>query len=206
MRGADRGELWQRTRQALKGLAPMFQLCESIDAFKYMTGRDLTGYEDGTENPTGDAAVQAAFAMLQGPGLDGSSFAAVQVWEHDLEKFESLPQRDQDYIIGRRKQDNEEIGAAPATAHIKRTAQEDFEPAAFILRRSMPWVEAPRSGLVFLAFGNSFDPFEALLNRMAGKDDGILDALFSFTRPLTGSYFWCPPMHNGKLDLSILGY
>jgi putative iron-dependent peroxidase len=40
---------------------------------------------------------------------------------------------------------------------------------------------------------------------MLGLEDGITDALFSFTRPLTTTYAWCPPMHDGQLDLRALG-
>jgi len=58
---------------------------------------------------------------------------------------------------------------------------------------------------VFTAFGHSFDAFEALLRRMSGAEDGVVDALFSFTQPETGAYFWCPPMHHGQLDLSAVG-
>ncbi len=78
-------------------------------------------------------------------------------------------------------------------------------PEAFILRRSMPWVEGMNAGLVFVAFGKSFDAYEAILNRMLGNEDGIVDGLFSFTRPLTGAYFWCPPVKEGRLDLTALG-
>lgn len=40
---------------------------------------------------------------------------------------------------------------------------------------------------------------------MAGEKDGIADALFRFTRPLTGACFWCPPVAGGRLDLRALG-
>jgi len=68
----------------------------------------------------------------------------------------------------------------------------------------MPWADAEKEGLVFVVFGHSFQAFEALLNRMLGLDDGITDALFNFTRPVTGSYLWCPPIKDGDLDLSTL--
>lgn len=58
---------------------------------------------------------------------------------------------------------------------------------------------------MFLAFGKSFDAFEALLRRMTGHDDGIHDALFAFTRPLTGGYYWCPPMGRAGVDVGALG-
>ena len=69
----------------------------------------------------------------------------------------------------------------------------------------MPWSDALRCGLVFVAFGHSFDAFEAQWRRMCGLEDGIVDALFRFTRPIGGAYFWCPPMHGGRLDLRALG-
>ncbi len=111
----------------------------------------------------------------------------------------------QDNAIGRRKSDNEEIAEAPISAHVKRTAQETFSPEAFILRRSMPWADADHEGLMFVAFGKSFDAFEAQLSRMIGAEDDVTDALFKFTRPISGRYYWCPPMaQDDGLDLSAL--
>jgi deferrochelatase/peroxidase EfeB len=43
------------------------------------------------------------------------------------------------------------------------------------------------------------------LTDVVGAEDGIVDALFRFTRPVSGSYFWCPPMKNGRLDLRAAG-
>jgi putative iron-dependent peroxidase len=205
LRGDDRGDLLHRSRALQRAAAPALGLAAVIDAFRYQTGRDLTGYEDGTENPRGADALAAAIVSGQGAGLDGGSFAAVQQWVHDLDRFDAMASDAQDQVIGRRRIDNEELDDAPASAHVKRTAQESFDPQAFVLRRSMPWADRGRAGLVFVAFGKSFDAFAAQLKRMAGAEDGIADALFSFTRPLTGCYFWCPPAVDGKLDLSALG-
>jgi putative iron-dependent peroxidase len=205
LRGDDRGELVHRARAIVKSVAPVLQLQHTIDGFRYKSGFDLSGYEDGTENPKGAAAVKAAVSAGQGTGLDGGSFVAVQQWVHKLDVLEAMTAHKQDHTIGRRKRDNKELDNAPASAHVKRTAQESFNPAAFILRRSMPWADAQQAGLVFVAFGNSFDAFDALLRRMVGAEDGIVDALFTFTRPISGSYFWCPPMKRGRLDLCALG-
>jgi porphyrinogen peroxidase len=205
LRGDDRGELLTEARRIEKQLAPAFELSQSVDAFKYDVGRDLTGYQDGTENPSGDDAIAAAIASGRGRGLDGSSFVAVQQWLHNMDRFEALPAHEQDNSIGRRKSDNEELTDAPESSHVKRTAQESFSPEAFVLRRSMPWSNQTQLGLMFVAFGNSFDAFEAQLRRMTGLDDGIADAIFKFTRPITGNYYWCPPMREGRLDLSAVG-
>lgn len=205
LREDERGELVHVQRQLEQCLAAAFVLTQQVDAFKYKTGLDLTGYEDGTENPVEAAAQATAIVANQGPGLDGSSFVALQQWLHDMPAFESMSSQAQDHAIGRRKSDNHELADAPKSAHVKRTAQESFTPQAFILRRSMPWAEGAQAGLMFASFGHSLEAFEAQLKRMVGIEDDILDGLFQFSRAITGSYFWCPPLLNGKLDLRAIG-
>jgi putative iron-dependent peroxidase len=193
LRGVDRGELVHQGRSLLAHLGPAFQVEEVTDTFVYADSRDLSGYEDGTENPKGAKAVSAALAG------DGSSFVAVQKWLHDLDGFQALTERQRDHIVGRRRRDNEELADAPPYAHVKRTAQETFSPPAFILRRSMPWTEGLQSGLQFVAFGKSLDAYETQLRHMLGLDDGIIDGLFRFSHPITGGYYWCPPCKAGRL-------
>ncbi len=204
LRGTDRGELFHRSRELEDLLSPSFLLDDVVECFQHDAHRDLTGYEDGTENPQGEALQTAALVHGKGPGLDGSSFVAAQQWAHDFDAFQGLSPQQQDLAIGRRRSDNQELSDAPASAHVQRTTQESFQPPAFVLRRSMPWTNNMAAGLYFVAFGHSFDAFEAQLHRMIGKDDGITDALFQFTRPVSGAYFWCPPVKNGKLDLALL--
>jgi putative iron-dependent peroxidase len=206
LRGNDRGEIFHRSRQIENMLAPGFVVTNVIESFQYDANRDLSGYEDGTENPVGDEAIQAAIVQNQGAGLDGSSFVAVQQWLHDFDALDEMTTNERDDVIGRHISDNEEFDEAPDSAHVKRAAQESFEPEAFILRRSMPWAEGMDAGLVFVSFGHSFAAFEAILRRMLGKEDTVVDALFAFTRPVSGAYFWCPPVKAGKLDLSAMGF
>jgi putative iron-dependent peroxidase len=203
LRGADRGSLFDAGERVKALLDPAFVLDDATDTFLYAGGRDLTGYEDGTENPKGDDAAAAALVQA-GAGLAGSSFVAVQRWAHDLARFRRHAPAECDAMIGRRREDNEELDDAPASAHVKRSAQESFDPPAFMLRRSMPWATAHEQGLEFIAFGHSPDAFEQVMRRMAGLEDGVVDALFTFSRPLTGGYYWCPPVKAGRLDLSAL--
>jgi porphyrinogen peroxidase len=214
LRGTDRGKLVLTTRVLEKALAPALHLDRVIEAFRHGRGpnghgRDLTGYEDGTENPEDAAAEKAALVHRQGAGMNGSSFVAVQQWVHDFDAFEAMGVREQDNVVGRRRRDNHELEDAPASAHVKRTAQESFTPEAFVLRRSMPWALGHKAGLMFVAFGKSFDAFEAQMRRMAGQEDGITDALFRISRPMSGAYLWCPPVqaaaHGLCLDLRQIG-
>ncbi|MBI4989297.1 MAG: Dyp-type peroxidase [Rhodocyclales bacterium] len=198
LRGEARGALFDAGERLKALLVPAFVLEDAMDTFLYDGGRDLTGYEDGTENPKDAAAIEAALAA------DGASFVAVQRWVHDLAHFNAHSPAERDAMIGRRRADNKELDDAPASAHVKRSAQESFEPPAFMLRRSMPWATAHEQGLEFIAFGHSPDAFEQVMRRMAGQEDGGGDALFTFSRPLTGGYYWCPPVKAGRLDLSLI--
>lgn len=204
LRGEDRGDLVIQTLEIKQRLEGAFELRDAIDCFKYRDSRDLSGYIDGTENPEGDDAEQAALVSSNIDGLDGSSFVAVQQWIHNLGHFNSLPQKEKDNIFGRRQEDNVEFDEAPQSAHVKRSAQESFTPEAFMLRRSMPWNSDKQEGLVFLAFGHSFTAFDSIMKRMVGVEDGITDGLFRFTQPINGAYFWCPPMKDGVINLSLL--
>jgi len=204
LRGADRGEIFDLGEKLAALVDDAFEITDAMETFLYAGGRDLTGYEDGTANPDAEESLATAVCGDDG-ATPGSSFAAIQRWSHDLARFRAHAPEARDAIIGRRICDNEEIEDAPESAHVKRTAQEIFEPTAFMVRRSHPWATETDRGLEFVAYGHSLDAFERVLRHMVGLDDGIVDALFSFSRPLTGGYYWCPPVVDGRLDLSLVG-
>ncbi len=194
-------EAYDRASTLVRAATPGLVVVEQTPLFRYRTGHDLMGYEDGTANPVGAAAVSAA-VVPQGP-LAGSSFAFAQRFVHDLTAFHRLDDAAQDAVIGRARGDNHEIDSAPESAHVKRTAQELFSPEAFILRRSLPWGDLTRSGLQFVAFARELRSFDVQLRRMVGAD-GPADALLRYTRAETGGYYWCPPTRNGEIDLSAI--
>ncbi|AMP00322.1 dyp-type peroxidase family protein [Collimonas arenae] len=204
LRGDDRSTLFECTTQLVDLLGEALVLDDALDTFRYRDNRDLTGYEDGTENPKDDDAAAAAL-VAEGEGRQGSSFVAVQRWVHDLQRFRGFPAAQRDATIGRRHSDNEEIEDAPESAHVKRSAQESFTPEAFMVRHSMPWDNGKQQGTEFIAFGESSDRFEHVLRRMLGLEDDIVDALFSFSQPISGSYYWCPPRQGDHLDLRAIG-
>src|SRR5262245_31094957 len=123
LRGPDRGTVFDLTQHIRELVADAFLLADSVDTFTYREGRDLTRFEDGTENPTGELAVQSAI-VSQGEHLRGSSFLVVQRWVHDLIRFRQFSVERRELLIGRRADSNDEIEEAPESAHVKRTAQE----------------------------------------------------------------------------------
>jgi putative iron-dependent peroxidase len=184
----------------LAQLSPAFAPGQSTALFRHRDGRDLTGFRDGTENPKGDAAF--ATALLRDAALAGGSFALVQRFVHRHAAFSALPASRQALVMGRERESDEEIAAAPLSAHVKRTAQEDYAPAAFLWRRSMPWGTPLRHGLQFIAFMADLGRADRMLRRMAGLEDGIADALLDYTAAETGAYYYCPALRAGRLDLA----
>lgn len=197
-RGNDSGASLRVMRRVLAALGPGLVIDEDVTAYKHDIGRDLSGYEDGTENPKGDAAIAAAI------NADQSSFVAVQRWVHDLTKLETFAANVRDELIGRNRESNDELEDPPPHAHTKRSQQEFFEPPAFMVRRSMPYGGVKEHGLYFVSYVATLDTFEVMMRRMAGVDDGIVDGLFQFSRPVSGGYYWCPPVADGRLDVSAL--
>jgi putative iron-dependent peroxidase len=201
----DSTRLFDAGRALVGRFRGLLDVVDEVDAFTYREGRDLSGFVDGTENPKGDAAVSAAIIAGRGAGLDGGSFVAVQRWVHDLDAVDRMTAAARAGAIGRDQETDAELNDAPTSAHVKRTAQESYDPPAFILRRSMPYGGVREHGLNFVAFGESLDRFERQLRRMAGRDDGIPDGILSFTRAVSGAYYFCPPLRHGRCDLSALG-
>ena len=197
--GPSASAVFETAERLKRLLAPHLRVAEATTLFSYRQGRDLTGYVDGTANPQGDEAWAAAL-VPDGP-MQGGSFALVQRWLHFRERFAALPQAERDDTIGRRLADNEEMADAPESAHIKRTEQEDFDPPAFMLRRSMPWGDARRHGLQFIAFMSSLDKSQRMLRRMMGLEDGVADALLGHSQAETGAYYFVPPVRGGHLLL-----
>ncbi len=203
-RGDDHGHTLRALRRVLAQLADHVRVEEDVVGFVHDIGRDLSGFEDGTENPKGDAAQRAAIVSGRGDGLDGGSFVAAQRWVHDLARLEAMDARTRDALIGRELETNDELADAPPSAHVKRAQQEGFEPPAFMVRRSLPYGSVGEHGLYFVAYVAALDDFERVLARMAGVDDGVVDGLFEFSRPVSGGYYWCPPVRGAHLDLRAL--
>jgi len=171
-------------------------LVVDIPGFTYLDARDLTGFIDGTENPTGDDARRVA--LIPGDeAVSAGSFIMTQRWVHDLHNFGNLPQAEQEKVIGRTKPDSVQLrgDAMPPTSHVSRVDYKIDGKAVEIYRRSAPYGTVSEKGLLFIAFAAELEKFDLLLGRMFGtSDDEYYDRLVDFSKAVTGSYFFAPPM------------
>jgi len=162
---------------------------------------------DGTANPAMLEAPTAALVPDGQSGAGGSHVLAMR-WVHDLRAFHGLTLAEQERVIGRTKSRSVELegDAKPATAHIARVEIEDEAGVELpIYRRSVPYGTVLEHGLYFVAFAADRTRFDTMLARMFGTaDDGQMDQLTKFSRPVSGAYYYAPPLNLlADLPLSV---
>lgn len=171
---------------------------EETHGFRWVEDRDLSGFVDGTENPAGDA-IRRDVAVIK-DGVDaGGSYVLVQRWEHNLKQLNRMSVGDQEMMIGRTKEANEEIDGddRPVTSHLTRVDLKEDGKGLKIVRQSLPYGTASGThGLYFCAYCARLYNIEQQLLSMFGDADGKRDAMLRFTKPVTGGYYFAPSVER----------
>ena len=170
---------------------------DEVHGFRYFDSRDLLGFVDGTENPTGGAVAEATLIGEEDPAFAGGSYVIVQKYLHDVDGWNALPTETQERIIGRTKLADIELDAAtkPSSAHSALTVIEENGREIKIVRDNMPFGQASQGdfGTYFIGYSRSPRPTEQMLDNMfIGRPPGNYDRLLDFSRAVTGSLFFVP--------------
>jgi len=188
-------ELAAKIGERLRGAG---DIVDEVHGFKYFDERDLLGFVDGTENPSGRKAMEAVLVGDQDPEFAGGSYVMVQKYVHDLTAWNSLTIEQQEAAIGRRKLDNVEIPdeQKASNSHLALNTIEDPDGNELkILRDNMPFgsVAAGEFGTYYIAYAATPDVPEQMLRRMfLGDPYGNYDRILDFSTALTGSLFFAP--------------
>jgi len=186
--------VFEVSREAIAATQDIATVAVETSSWPYHHDRDLTGFIDGTENPT---LVDAPGIALIGDGETGAggSVLLLQKWVHDSATWESLPVQTQEAVIGRTKPDSVELDPKPSDSHVARNDQDVFGK---IFRRNMPFGTVTVHGTMFVGFSSDQHRLAAMLESMAGLQNGTRDALTRYTRALTGSYYFIPSLDDLK--------
>jgi putative iron-dependent peroxidase len=176
------------SRMAIRALAGIAHVAEETSSWPYRHDLDLTGFIDGTENPSLIDAPELVLVPDGAPGA-GGSILLLQKWAHDAAAWEALPVERQERVIGRTKSDSVELEDRPADSHAASTDQDRFGK---IFRRNTPYGTVTDHGTMFVGFSAEQRPLAAMLESMAGLAGGHRDALTRYTHPLTGAYYFVP--------------
>jgi putative iron-dependent peroxidase len=190
--GSTYDVLFDMARSVIHDLAGLASLADETTSWAYRHDRDLTGFVDGSENPTLLDAPDAALLPEGVPGAAGSVLL-LQKWRHKTAEWEALPVAQQERTMGRTKLDSIELENKPADSHVARTDQDEF---GHIFRRNMPYGNVEDHGTVFVGFSADQTRLSKMLESMAGLVTGTRDALTRYTEPLTGSYYFVPSVES----------
>jgi len=184
--------IFDMARSVIHDLAGQASLGEETSSWPYRHDRDLTGFVDGSENPT---LLDAPIDALLPEGVPGAagSILLLQKWKHKTAEWEALPVDRQEHIMGRTKLDSIELENKPDDSHVARTDQDEY---GNIFRRNMPYGNVDNHGTVFVGFSAEQKRLSRMLDSMAGLVNGTRDALTRFTEPLTGSYYFVPSVES----------
>ncbi|HTW77689.1 MAG TPA: Dyp-type peroxidase [Thermoplasmata archaeon] len=180
--------VFDEARVSIAALARVAGVAGDISGWPYHHDRDLTGFVDGSENPTLTEASDVAIVPDGHPGA-GGSVLLMQQWEHDAAAWDGLSVEQQERAIGRTKPASQELDPKPVDSHVARTDQDVFGK---IFRRNLPYGSVSVHGTMFVGFCAEQRPLQRMLESMAGVTDGIRDALTRYSRPLTGAYYFVP--------------
>lgn len=170
---------------------------DEVHGFRYFDERDVLGFVDGTENPTGTAAADAVFIGDEDPAFAGGSYVIVQKYLHNLEAWNNLSTEAQERIIGRSKVSDIELddSVKPTSAHNALTTIEENGREVKILRDNMPFGR-PGSGAFgtyFIGYSRSPRTIEQMLENMfIGRPPGNYDRILDFSTAVTGNLFFIP--------------
>jgi putative iron-dependent peroxidase len=175
-------------RNVLAALDGVASIVAETSSWPYHHDLDLTGFIDGTENPTLVDAPELVLVPEDEPGA-GGTVLLLQKWAHDAAAWEALPVAAQERTIGRTKADSIELEDRPPDSHVASTDQDRFGK---IFRRNMPYGTVTDHGTMFVGFSAGQRPLSAMLESMAGLAGGSRDELTRYTQPLTGAYYFVP--------------
>jgi putative iron-dependent peroxidase len=183
--------------QIMERIGGAVSLVDETHGFRYFEDRDLLGFVDGTENPRGVAALNAALVAGEDPQFAGGSYVIIQKYLHDMSRWNTLSTEQQELIIGRKKLSDIELSdeVKPSSAHSALTTIVEDGKEVKILRDNMPFGSPGRGefGTYFIGYSRSPRTTEQMLENMfVGRPPGNYDRILDFSRAVSGSLFFAP--------------
>ena len=180
-------------------LKPHVDLLEEVRGFRYLDGRELTGFVESVSNPKGMQKFAIAVVDDNDPDFTGGSYVHVQRYQINMQTWQLLHESDQEDIMGCNKSNNLsfDLGELAEYSHAKRSqySADNLEKIE-LLRHSMPFGDMSVQGSMFVSCANSPQPFKKMLRSMIfGTEQGMYDKLLDYMTAQTGGAFFAPSVN-----------
>ncbi|MBE7188824.1 Dyp-type peroxidase [Jatrophihabitans endophyticus] len=190
--GGDRSAVFDAAVRTVHDAGDVASVRREVGGWLYRHDRDLTGFIDGTENPSLIEA-SSVVAVPDGEPGAGSSVVLFQLWTHQVEAWTALGVEGQEKVMGRTKADSVEFpdDVKAPDSHVERATFDVDGVEQKIFRRNVAYGGPTANGTVFVGFGRHAT-LHGMLEQMAGVGDGIRCALTRYTTPISGAYYVVP--------------
>lgn len=198
IRARNESLCFELSMQIMNALGDAVQAIDEVHGFRYFDARAMIGFVDGTENPEGREALEAALIGDEDPGFAGGSYVIVQKYLHDMKAWNALSTEEQERVMGRTKHDDIELAdeVKPSNSHVALNVVTDDEGNELaIVRANLPFAHAARGeyGTYFIGYAADVAVTELMLRNMfIGRPPGNYDRLLDFSTAVTGTLFFVP--------------
>ncbi|MBU2222596.1 MAG: Dyp-type peroxidase [Gammaproteobacteria bacterium] len=195
---ADRYDvLHLAAQQCFQLLSQHVELAEQIHAFRYMDGRDLTGFIDRPDAPKGRKKRDIALISENNDAIfAGGSYLHFQRYRLDMARWQQLTQQQQEAIMGCRKIDGQRLAMAQLDENsheMKATGSTIDGQTIPLLFQNMPYGQLKVQGMLNLGFSTEAKAYlRWLKSRMGQSGQQNYDLLLDFTQADSGAAFFAP--------------
>ncbi len=192
IRASEEAVVYEIVRQFMKLLAPVTTVIDETKGFRYLEGRAIIGFIDGTEAPAPEDAADYAIIGDEDSDFINGSYAFAQKWQHDMAFWENLSVEHQEKAVGRHKFDDMELDDDDKleNAHNVASKLEIDGEEQKIIRMNVPFSDPAMdyTGTYFIGYARHWQVTKQMLEQMLEKSDFLL----TFSTLLSGQLFFIP--------------
>lgn len=183
------------TQQIYHLLQKHVELYEQLHAFRYLDGRNLTGFHDCPDNPKGKQRRYCALISNDPANpMSAGSYVYMLRYKYDLQRWQQLTMSEQEAVMGRYKLDGQLLPSAQrqANSHADKTALEDETGRKQILWQNMPIADIRSQGMISFGFSANSTDVPLWLSGCLGQTSEEADLLLDYCQIEAGAAFFAP--------------
>ncbi|ETO40112.1 putative dye-decolorizing peroxidase (DyP), encapsulated subgroup [Fructilactobacillus florum 8D] len=162
---------------------------DEVKGFRYLEGRAIIGYIDGTEAPQVEDAAPYALVGDEDPEFINGSYLFTQKWIHDMDKWNGLSVEHQDRAVGRQKFSDLELPDEEKAENAHNLASNTGDDNK-IIRMNVPFSNPAEkiTGTYFMGYARHWETTKEMLQQMVDMSDFLL----TFSELKTGTLYFIP--------------
>lgn len=192
IRANNEGVIYDIVSQLMIFLRSFTTVLDETKGFRYLEGRAIIGFIDGTENPLCEEVSNYGLIGDEDPEFTNGSYAFAQKWKHDIDQWDSYATDIQEKAIGRKKFSDLELEdeSKYPNAHNVVSKAEINGNEQKIIRMNVPYSQPAHNikGTYFIGYSRYWHVTKLMLENMLNKGDFLL----SFSKILYSQLFFIP--------------